>query len=1148
MLECNFKGLRNILGAGSRVRLLAAVWIAAVLALTAATPAAAQFGHNKVNYEKFDWYYIQTEHFNIYYPKNEYNIAEFAGWVAEQSLKKIESDWDYTLEGRISILVYPSQNTFQSNNVGYGEQSESTGGFTEFLKDRVVIPYQGSYEMFRHVIHHELTHAVMLRMLYGQGVQSILSGISRLPVPTWYMEGIAEYESLDGWNNEADLYIRDAIVNDYLMDIDNLNGYFQYKGGQSVLYYLQERYGKKKIGELQRLIRDRRDFNRAIKKAVGVNLDELSKRWHRYLQRQIWPASAKFEAPEDFAVKVTDHLKSYNYINTSPSLSPEGDRLVMLSDKDDYMSIYLVNTVTGEIVRRVMKSGQSVYLFEQLLWLRPWIDWSPDGTQIVFVAEFSGRDVMFTLNVDSGEYRYEYDGVFSPTWSPDGKQIAFTAYRNGHSDIYVVDVGKPENVRQLTDDVFSDYDPDWGPNGSILFVSDRGDHTGAVGQDFQMWNYDYHQIDIYLLNPESGKISRLTNDSYEDRTPTWTSRQDTISFVSDRSGAYNLYMMDVNTGDTWAVTDVLTGVFTPSWSKRGTVAFASFYHGGYDIYLYKDPFDPDRRKVPELTYFQQKVRGLVKEEPPSEEADTLSSAEAEAPAGEVQLASAESFGTMSQPEPAGDIEQVAAAMDSASVAAVPDTTADAADSLISEPSIPSNANRVRIVSAEPKPASADTSKTAASDSTQAGKGSKAVTSNQRLRRTEGTAYQNYIFYSSGMEEAEQHDLAAVEPDSIFDEEGRFIPKKYNVQFTPDVMYATAGYSTFFGFQGYGQMMFSDILGNHIIYLGTDLYYNFENSNFSLYYLNLPNRYDWGAGIFHTVYFFDYGYVRDTNYGALGQFLYPLSKTERIDLSTSFINIDRAVWDPVQYDYIPRQTRHFVIPTVSYVSDNSLWGWTAPMTGSRYRIDLTWSPSFTNANPDSVRSLWGVDFKTVAFDARKYFHVGRDYDFGLRLAGAASFGEHPQTFFLGGTPGWINPSFRDDSLRTAINDIYFSGFAMPLRGAPYYEKWGDRYLLANAEFRFPLIRQLLFGWPLPFFFYNVRGALFTDLGAAWYGDNFRGIVPGDKGQPVFGSLAMGFGWGARIGLGFALLKFDMAWQNQWDRVTRPRYLWSLAFDL
>ncbi len=38
-----------------------------------------------------------------------------------------------------------------------------------------------------------------------------------------------------------------------------------------------------------------------------------------------------------------------------------------------------------------------------------------------------------------------------------------------------------------------------------------------------------------------------------------------------------------------------------------------------------------------------------------------------------------------------------------------------------------------------------------------------------------------------------------------------IQKKYKVRFSPDIVNASAGYNTFFGLQGFGQLMFSDVV-------------------------------------------------------------------------------------------------------------------------------------------------------------------------------------------------------------------------------------------------------------------------------------------------------------------------------------------------
>lgn len=1166
------------LGLAALALVMAALW------LPAETRAQA-FGQNRVNFRDFEWYYIKTEHFDIYYPKQYYGMIQFAGWEAEASLRKIEKSLGVKLQGRVIFVVFPSHNSFQNNNIG--GVGESTGGFTEFLKNRVVIPYQGSYEMFRHVIHHELTHAFMLRSLYGQGVQSILSGLSRLPLPLWYIEGMAEFESQMGWSNEADMYIRDAIINDYLPPLQYLGGYFNYKGGQSLMYYLKERYGEEKVGDLFRRIRNTRNFNTAIKEAVGVELEELSKRWQRHLKRQIWPTAAYFESPEDFAERVTDHEKWHNFVNTSPALSPEGDRLVMLSDKDDYMSLYLVNTVTGKITEKLITAGGGIYLFEQLLWVRPWIDWAPNGREIAFVAEAGQEDALFTLDVESGEITREIrlglEGVFSPSWSPDGKRIVIAGHDGIQSDLYVVEVDNPKNVRKITDDIFSDYDPDWGLGGEILFVSDRRDILGEPGEKFEMWEHQVRQVDAYRVNPASGEMVRLTDDEYETRTPTWTARGDTIAFVSDRSGAYNLYMMDMGTEETWAVTDILTGVVTPSWSEVGTVAFASFFDAGYDIYLYKDPFNPERRKLPSLTYYQQKVRGLLEQEAPDTvetEGGTLADRrKSPVPfpyvARPVKEGSAEEDSIRAAlrdylPDPEAFLAEKAAkdaARDSARAAYADSVMRTEGEMDLQPGGVPGDTAEVDTQPAdteghglrfvadieEKKDQAADTTGTVAeADTAKKEQGDEVafVSGNQVTNVSRTGSYDDVIFYPAGadpgeqVEEDEPFTYAQSAPDTIFNEQGDFIQREYELTFSPDIVTAAAGYSTFFGLQGYGQVMFSDVLGNHVIFLGTDLYYNFENSNFNLFYYYLPERWDFGGGVFHNVYFFDYGNIRDRNYGGTGIVSYPFNRNKRLDFSLGFVNIDRDVWDYQKWDFVQAQRRHFVLPSLAFVHDNTIWGWTGPINGSRYRISLSYSPKFSDGDLATSDNVWGIDFKTVSADGRKYFHIGRDYSLALRLSGAASFGESPQQFFLGGVGNWFNWRANGD-IRVDIDDIYFSSFVTPLRGADFYERWGNRYVLTNTEFRFPLVRQLLFGWPLPFFFSNIRGALFMDAGAAWQDDNFRGVVRGPYGNDTFGSIVLGYGWGARINMGYFLLKFDMAWRNDLDQVTRPKYYFSIG---
>jgi outer membrane protein assembly factor BamA len=170
------------------------------------------------------------------------------------------------------------------------------------------------------------------------------------------------------------------------------------------------------------------------------------------------------------------------------------------------------------------------------------------------------------------------------------------------------------------------------------------------------------------------------------------------------------------------------------------------------------------------------------------------------------------------------------------------------------------------------------------------------------------------------------------------------------------------------------------------------------------------------------------------------------------------------------------------------------------------------------------------------------------------------GDNPQRFFLGGMMNWFNSRFDNNSGRVLLNirDIYFSRFVTPLRGVGYYNQVGTRYILSNSEFRFPFIKHLLFGWPLPFYFRDIRGVLFSDVGTAWYtpgqidgriednSDEFEvpNITTGGKIIPSPKHWTAGFGCGIRLDLGIFPIEWDVAWSEATGMT--PQYYFSLNY--
>jgi len=138
-------------------------------------------------------------------------------------------------------------------------------------------------------------------------------------------------------------------------------------------------------------------------------------------------------------------------------------------------------------------------------------DWSPDGSQIVFMSQRSGGDWdIYVMDASDGSIvRVLTDNSSddrNPSWSPDGTQILYHSNEDGDYEIYVINADGTGNKKNLTNNtVFSDQSPDWSPDGEkILFQSDRDGN----------W-------EIYMMNPDGSEQIRLTDNEADDLSPCW---------------------------------------------------------------------------------------------------------------------------------------------------------------------------------------------------------------------------------------------------------------------------------------------------------------------------------------------------------------------------------------------------------------------------------------------------------------------------------------------------------------------------------------------------------------------------------------------------------------------------------------------------
>src|SRR3989449_6978964 len=163
------------------------------LSFLAPRAQAQYFGRNPVQYENFHFKVLKTQHFDVYFYDKEAVAAAEAARMAERWYARISTVLRHQLSGRQPLILYADHPDFEQTNVLGQQPGEGTGGVTESLKRRIILPMGASLAETDHVIGHELTHAFQYDIT-GVGRGSMATGLNR--VPLWFIEGMAEYVSL----------------------------------------------------------------------------------------------------------------------------------------------------------------------------------------------------------------------------------------------------------------------------------------------------------------------------------------------------------------------------------------------------------------------------------------------------------------------------------------------------------------------------------------------------------------------------------------------------------------------------------------------------------------------------------------------------------------------------------------------------------------------------------------------------------------------------------------------------------------------------------------------------------------------------------------------------------------------------------------
>jgi Tol biopolymer transport system component len=569
-----------------------------VLALFAicgsSAPAAAQyFGQNKVHYRSFEFQVLKTDHFDIYFYPSERPGVDIAARMAERWRVRLEKLLKHELSGRQPLVLYGSHTDFEQTNVIGGAIGEGTGGVTEPIRRRIVLPLAGPLADTDHVIGHELVHAFQFDMTTGPDSPPGRSGMDRLPL--WFIEGMAEYLSIGPVDPNTAMWIRDAARHEMLPEIKDLNNpkFFPYRWGQAVWAYIGGRWGDEVIGQLLLTAAATGDIDAAFEHVLGVKTKEFSTEWHAAIQRTYANTLADASRPDEMGTLLITGKGIGEELNVGPAISPDGKWIAFLSTRSLFSTdLYLAEASTGKIVRKLTSTATDPHT-SSIQFIYSAGAWDSASQQLVVGTVASGRAVLAIFDAQKGDRTREIpvgdvDEILNPTWSPDGKAIAFTGMQRGLTDLFVYDLST-STLRRLTNDAYAEIHPAWSPDGTrIAFATDRLTSdlsTLAIGP-----------YKLAVINPATGAIEAVQGfEGAKHLNPQWSPDSQALYFISDRSGLPNVYRVDLRAqgaSGLLQVTTLATGVSgitatSPALSvaaRTGTVAFSVYQNAKYDIF------------------------------------------------------------------------------------------------------------------------------------------------------------------------------------------------------------------------------------------------------------------------------------------------------------------------------------------------------------------------------------------------------------------------------------------------------------------------------------------------------------------------------------------------------------------------------------
>ena len=1086
------------------------------------------FGKNRIQYKQFEWQYLSSENFELYYYDGRRTVATEALNYLEGEFDRITDLIGYPPYLKTKIFLYNSVVDLQQSNVGLNHNAFNVSGETDFVKPYVEIAHPGTLDEFKEELLFKMTELMINEMMFGGSLKDMFQSSVFLNLPEWFINGVSLYVA-KGWNSEMDDFARQLVKSRKVNKALRLNGKDGALAGQSIWNFIVEKYGKSSVSNILNYTRVTRNEQVSVKYTLGITFKQLMDEWEKFYLDAEQRVSTSYAQAEDSTKFSPRHDQKIVY--STVKISPDGSKIAYAENDRGKYSVKVKSLENGKETT-VINEGNKV-INQKVDYRMPLISWS-DANTLGVIAPKRGEYIfwLYDLNTRTKIPRAleRFSNVRSLDFSGNGRLVVVSADLNGQNDLFLIS-SRNDRTRRLTNDLYDDFDPAFIPNtNTIVFSSNRAiDTVNTVVKDYKKITSNF-SLFAFDLDSTTNVVKRITNTVSKDYSPIPLDAT-TIFYLSDQRGIVNLFKFNRSSGIYTQVSNFESSIkaFDLDFYNR-SLAMVMEQNMNEDIFLIRN-FNLNRQIFTPVTKRKeaQQIK-VITEKRQKESAKGLTIKEL------INSRLKEKTDTTKKVKES--TEQVAPSDTTKAVKTNGVINTD--DYVFSEDAVKPPA----VTTPQPKPED----------------------------KTVNT--QDYVFEDDATKTGREPSQTFLTRYMKARETNRITgPLKYEPRFSYENIVTDVIIDPLRGLSAKIETQMNDMLENFRFYGGMQISVrDLKSGDVYGEVQYLPHRIDYSVRFDRKVNFWNFAPTfqkytyQKIEFGAS----LPLNVRTRISINP-FVGftkyLDRGdngqTTPPV---FMPAQQQYYAGSKIELVYDNSVTTGVNSIEGTRGKIKFVHHEALGDRN---------ASFSQVSLDFRHYQKIYKGIVFAVRGYTGTFFGNSPKKYLLGGMDNWIkrypgdrlNFSGTNNPLVTeaGYNDnLIFGEFVTNLRGFDLATLYGNNVAVGNVELRIPLVRALAQGSISSNFFRNLQMTAFYDIGSSWTGaPPFSSanaartrVVPEGKptGSPFrieikeyLNPWLYSYGVGLRTTMFGYCMKFDLAWPVENYTVNDPRLLFTLGYD-